>query len=339
MNIVALEEYLSPLAFAIQDEHVNEILINSPERVWLERQGNFEMISLPSLNYRHLSGLAKLLARYAEQRLSEREPLLSASLPTGHRVQIILPPATSPGKMVICIRKQTIARTTLDDYQKYGAFDSTVPRYLELQQELNTKNGLEQKELLDLFASGNYSSFLKAAIAGKKNIIIAGATSTGKTTFLNACLQEIALNEHVVTLEDVPEVKPPQLMHTALFTSKGLQGAAKVTMQDLVQASLRIRPDRIIMGEIRGAEAIDFMNASATGHDGSLSSVHAGTIPAAFMRLVHMMKLSGTNLSRQDLLNDLLMTVDIVVQLKRRLIGNQLKREVSEIYYAAAILL
>jgi type IV secretion system protein VirB11 len=107
-------------------------------------------------------------------------------------------------------------------------------------------------------------------------------------------------------------------------------------MQDLVQASLRIRPDRIIMGELRGAEAADFINATATGHDGSISSVHSASPYMAFMRLVHMVKLNGTNLSREDILEDLHTVIDIVVQLRRRVDGNRYYREVSEIYYADA---
>jgi type IV secretion system protein VirB11 len=336
INIVALEEYLKPFRFAMEDESVNEIVINTPGQLWIERSGKFEMKQIPLLDQRHLLGLAKLLARFSEQRLSEKEPLLSGILPSGHRVQLILPPATSQGCVVICIRKQTLTQARLADYVERGAFLHTQPRFLDQKLALPLSPGRDEEELQTYFARQDYARFLMLAIQMKKNILIAGATSTGKTTFLNACLQEIPLNEHVVTLEDVAEVKPPHPLHTALFTSKGLQGTAQITMQDLVQASLRIRPDRIIMGEIRGAEAIDFMNASATGHDGSLSSVHAGSVAMAFMRLVHMMKLTGTNLSRDDLLTDLVMTVDIVVQLKRRLINDTLRREVSEIYYVHA---
>jgi type IV secretion system protein VirB11 len=140
----------------------------------------------------------------------------------------------------------------------------------------------------------------------------------------------------LVTLEDVPELLPPHELHTPLFTSKGLQGVSKVTMQDLLQASLRIRPDRIILGELRGEEAADFINATATGHDGSLTSVHAGTPSMAFMRLVHMVKLAGNTMAREDILEDLRQVIDIVVQLKRHVVDNRTMRYVSHIYYENA---
>lgn len=222
---------------------------------------------------------------------------------------------------------------SLDDYEKMGTFQNTQTSLLKLRKSNISK---DDDEIQILFKQKNYVSFLRRAIQSKKNILISGATSTGKTTFLNACLQEIPLHEHIITLEDVPEVKPPHPLHTALFASKGLQGVAKVTMQDLVQASLRIRPDRIILGELRGSEAADFINATATGHDGSISSLHASSPLTAFMRLTHMVKLSGIQLSRKAILSDLYHLIDVVVQLKRRLVGDKYIREVSEIYYADA---
>ncbi|CAM4400120.1 MAG: Type IV secretion system protein VirB11 [Legionellaceae bacterium] len=337
IETAALNEYLKPLRVLLDDNTLNEIIINEPSVVWIEREGRFDSIQMDALNERHLMGLANLLARFSHQRLSEKEPLLSGVLPSGHRVQLVLPPATEKGRIVICIRKQTIKATTLKDYADRGAFLRTKPCYLPQKNPLSLAPDTEEERALQAaFSKGDFLAFLTQAILMKKTIGTSGATSTGKTTFLNACLQKVPLNEHIVTLEDVSELMPTQPLHTPLFTSKGGQSSANISMQDLVQASLRLRPDRIIMGEIRGAEAIDFMNAAATGHDGSLFSVHAGTIPQAFMRLVHMVKLTGTNLSREDILNDLLMTVDIVVQLKRRWDGEKLIREISDIYYVHA---
>jgi type IV secretion system protein VirB11 len=334
-NTTALEEYLKPLMFALEDNTVSEILINKPHFVFIERKSFFEQNEVSELDMRHLMGLANLVARYSDQRLSEKEPLLSGQLPSGHRIQIALPPATLPDRVIISIRKQTIANISLDDYVALEAFRNTKPCYLTSHRSTETVDETE-KPLQELFAQNEFIDFLKLALASKKNILIAGATSTGKTTFLNACLKEIPIHEHLITIEDVPEVKPPHVLHTPLFTSKGLQGVANVTTQDLVQASLRLRPDRIILGELRGAEAADFINATATGHDGSISSIHAANPHAAFMRLVHMVKLSGTNLTREDILDDLHTVIDIVVQLRRRIDGKRYYREVSEIYYANA---
>lgn len=338
INTIALSEYLKPLNDFLLDNTVSEILVNQPHIVFVERKGIFQRYEKKELDFHHLLGLAQLMARFSDQRLSEKEPLLSGILPTGHRLQIVLPPATSKGRIVIAIRKQTIENMVLEDYVKLGAFLPTKPCFLLLNQKQTfLEVDKEQNQLHDLFAEGDYVSFLKQAIAAKKNILISGATSTGKTTFLNACLKEIPLHEHVVTLEDVSEVKPPHELHTSLLTSKGLQGVANVKMQDLVQASLRLRPDRIIMGELRGEEAVDFINASATGHDGSLSSVHAANPEMAFKRLVHMVKLSGIHLSRQAIMDDLHSVIDIVVQLKRRIEGGAFYREVSHIYYKDAL--
>lgn len=335
-NTVALEEYLKPLIPFLEDSSISEILINQPNVVFIEKKGTFEKYIVNALDKRHLMGLANLIARFSDQRLSEKEPLLSGILPSGHRIQIILPPATQLEKIVIVIRKQTIEDISLDDYYPLGTFKHTKAYYLPDNFCFTKTNEDNKDDLLKLFYDGQFINFLKNAIKLKKNILISGATSTGKTTLLNACLKEISLHEHIVTLEDVAEVKPPHELHTALFTSKGLQGIANVTMQDLVQASLRIRPDRIIMGELRGAEAADFINATSTGHDGSLSSVHASSPYIALMRLVHMVKLSGTSLSREDILHDLLTVIDVIVQIKRRVENNNSFREITQIYYANA---
>lgn len=331
-NTVALEEYLQPLEAWLHHPAVSEILINRPHRVFVEQEGWLKEYSNLELTWRHLTGLANLVARYSDQRLSEKEPLLSGQLPSGHRIQIILPPATKVDRLVVCIRKQTIVQVQLQDYSKLNAFARTQVVHLPSARQGQCHSEADYY-LSELLLQKRFIDFLETAIAHKKNILIAGATSTGKTTFLNACLNAIPVHEHLVTLEDVPELTPPHRLHTPLFTSKGLQGVAQVTMQDLIQASLRIRPDRIIMGELRGAEAADFIHATATGHDGSLSSVHASSPQVALMRLVHMVKLTGTNLSRTDILEDLHTVIDIVVQLKRRVEGDRYLREVSDIYY------
>lgn len=335
-NTVALEEYLKPLAPYLDDPDISEIYIHKPNQIYIERKSFFERIEVNGLDMRHLLGVAKLVSRYSEQRLSEKEPLLSAQIPGGFRIQIILPPATAVNNIVIAIRKPTLFDVGLNDYVEMGAFKRVKPKHLDSHRSTLPIEE-ENRPLVELFRKGEFVEFIKRAVASKKNIIVSGATSTGKTTFLNACLKEIPLHEHIVTLEDVPEVKlSPQAMHTPLFASKGGQGVAKVTMQNLVEASLRIRPDRIIMGELRGAEAADFINATATGHDGSISSLHSASAHMAFMRLVHMVKLGGTNLSREDILEDLHTVVDVVIQLRRRIEGNRYVREVSEIYYADA---
>lgn len=335
-NTTTLEAYLLPLQEFLQDVSISEILINQPEKVLIEREGRFFPYDVPTLTFRHLMGLVDLIARFSQQYLNETKPLLSGVLPSGHRVQIVLPPATSPQRIVIAIRKQTLADVSLDDYVKLNMFSDTKPFCFQNSRELCVDD--ETKHLQNLFNQGQYANFLKEAVIAKKNILISGSTSTGKTTFLNACLKEISPGEHVVTLEDVREVTLPYPeYHTALLTSKGLQGTANLTMQDLVQASLRLKPDRIILGELRGAEAADFIHATATGHDGALSSIHATNPQIAFLRLIHMVQLAGAYLSREAILSDLHTIIDIVVQLRRRIIDGCLCRDVVSIYYADAM--
>ena len=332
-NTVALEEYLKPFSCYMEDDSISDIFINRPGCVFVERKGGFfEQEENAAFSLRHLMGLANLVARYSDQRLSDKEPLLSGQLPSGHRIQIILPPATEQHRVIMSIRKQTIENVSLEDYVEFGAFSNTKICYLPSHRQQLPVNESD-RELIELFQAKRFIEFLKLAVITKKNIIISGATSTGKTTLLNACIKAIPVHEHIVTLEDVRELNPPHAIHTPLLASKGQQGVADVTMQDLVQATLRIRPDRIIMGELRGAEAADFINATATGHDGTLSSIHASSPYVTFMRLVHMVKLSGLTLSREDILADLHTVVDIVVQLKRKAVGNRFYREVSDIYY------
>lgn len=336
----ALEEYLKPLEPFLLDATVSEIIINRPEYLLIENKQGFLEHHVPSMDWRHLTGLADLISRYSEQYLNEKKPLLSGILPSGHRVQIVMPPATGVGRIIMAIRKQTLKDISLDDYVDMGAFNRVVPAFLK-HSRAETEDihiDAETKILQGIFQAGRYVEFVKEAVKYKKNILISGATSTGKTTFLNACLKEIPEHEHIVTLEDVAEVKPPHpYRHSPLFSSKGEQGTAKVNMQMLVEASLRLKPDRIIMGELRGAEASDFINATATGHEGSISCLHASSPAMAFMRLVQMVRLSGNSFSRDDILEDLHMVIDIVIQLKRHIEGTRTIREITSIYYVDAI--
>ena len=333
-NTTALMSYLLPLADLLNDGLVSEISINEPCWAYVERGGEITPVNIPALTHYWLVGLAKLIARDSEQRLSDAEPLLSASLPAGHRIQVVLPPACEQGKVIMSIRKQVTRNLSLTDYEASGTFSEVKPRYIP-SHRTNMALDDEGQALADLFNQKNYLAFLKAAIAAKKNILVSGGTSTGKTTFLNACLKEIPDDERIITLEDVREVVIAHDNKVHLLASKGGQGKSKVNMSQLVEVCLRLRPDRIIMGEMRGAEAADFLNATATGHDGSIASIHASHPAMAFMRLVHMVKLNpGMNMSRDDILEDLHTIIDIVVQIKRVRVGNHYERRISEIYSA-----
>jgi type IV secretion system protein VirB11 len=187
---------------------------------------------------------------------------------------------------------------------------------------------VELRELLD---KGEVKAFIKKAITSKKNMIISGGTSTGKTTFMNAALKEIDKKERIITCEDAREIDLNHLPNRVhLIASKGGQGRAKVDIQDLIEACLRLRPDRIIVGELRGKEAFSYLRAVNTGHPGSISTLHADTPTLAIEQLILMIMQAGLGITREQIKNYVESVVNVIVQLKR---GPSGKRYVSEIYF------
>lgn len=333
-NIIALNEYLKPLSSLLSDPGISEISINYPGYVFIEKDGKVLKEAMPELTQFHLEGLSALIARFSNQHLSQQTPLLSASLPDGHRIQIVLPPCSADNYIALSIRKNISKHLSFSDYIKLGAFTQTVPYIIKNFRNEDIKMNVNDS-LFQLFHKKKYAHFLQEAIKMKKNILISGATSSGKTTLLNTCIQQIPLNERIITLEDVRELEIPHSNKVHLLASRDNQGISRVTMQQLITACLRLRPDRIIMGEIRGPEALDYCNASATGHDGSLSSIHASTPFLAFSRLVHMIQQNpGIQFKRDDILNELFGIIDVIVQIKKKLVSGKEQRIISDIYYA-----
>ena len=321
MSYAALETYLTPLNAIFAEEGVAEISINTPGEAWIEKLGEMSRIDLPEFDFEHIKGLARLVAQSTEQRVSEEAPLLSATLPNGFRIQVVFPPACEPGKVVMSIRKGSTLNWNLDDYDKMGAFSHAAIEEAEDPNDAALNEMLEQNRIKD---------FLINAILWKKNIIISGGTSTGKTTFTNACLKTIPADERLITCEDAREVIldcHPNKVH--LISSKGGQGRAQVSTQDLIEACLRLRPDRIIVGELRGSEAFSFLRAINTGHPGSISTLHADTPAMALEQLKLMVMQAGLGMPPAEVKQYIMEVVDIVVQLKRT--GKV--RHISEIYY------
>nr|WP_039458872.1 P-type DNA transfer ATPase VirB11 [Candidatus Jidaibacter acanthamoeba] len=322
MTLTALETYLEPLKKIFAEEDVNEVSINRPFEAWIEKRGDIRYESMPELDFDHLRGLSLLVAQSTDQKISEETPLLSATLPNGYRIQIIIPPACESGTIGMSIRKPSTIKMSLDDYEKMGAFDSTA-----IEEEHD-----EAREILNNYLKNkNIKEFLRTGILSRKNIIISGGTSTGKTTFTNAMLRTIPKEERLITCEDAREIdlsSHPNRLH--LLSSKGGQGRAKVTTQDLIEACLRLRPDRIIVGELRGAEAFSFLRAINTGHPGSISTLHADTPLMALEQLKLMVMQAGLGMPPEQIKEYILNVVDVVVQLKRAGKG---KRYISEIYF------
>lgn len=324
MSVAALDSYLLPIKQILDRDGVNEVSINRPFEVWVEMKGDMFREELPSFDIEHLKSLGRLVAQSTEQRLSEEEPLLSATLPSGYRIQIVFPPACEHACVVMSIRKPSSLKWTLEDYDKMGMFDSTSIG------EVEDKNDMILAKLLQL---GRIKDFLTRAVLYKKNIIISGGTSTGKTTFTNAMIRAIPHEERLITVEDAREIdlnSHPNRVH--LLASKGAQGRAKVTTQDLIEACLRLRPERIIVGELRGSEAFSFLRAINTGHPGSISTLHADTPRMAMEQLKMMVMQAGLGMTPTEITSYIKSVVDIVVQLKR---GGKGRRYISEIYFRA----
>ncbi|MCE3005373.1 MAG: P-type DNA transfer ATPase VirB11 [Alphaproteobacteria bacterium] len=323
MSIAALNTYLKPLEKLFAEEGIQEISINAPGEAWVEKFGDMRYEPLPEFTLEHLQSLGHLIAQSTSQAISAEKPLLSATLPGGYRIQIVFPPAVEGKSIAMSIRKQATLQLTLDDYQKMGAFDRTLTGV--------APENPADKELAELYAKGDVKQFIIRAVQHKKNIIISGGTSTGKTTFLNAALRALPPEERIITVEDAREVKIeniPNRVH--LLASKGGQGLAKVTTQDLIEACLRLRPDRIIVGELRGAEAFSYLRAINTGHPGSIASLHADSPQLAMEQLILMIMQADLGITRDQIKAYVENVIQVIIQLKR---GEKGRRYVSEIYF------
>jgi len=316
---VYLRSYLAPLADHLARPDVTDIYVNRPGEVWLELIGGIvERHLVPELNELVLARLARQLAALTHQGISREHPVMSAILPDGARVQVIAPPATR-AHLALAIRKQVAARMSLADYVANDAFAETGRAGLTMSDDRITPTH-RACDVPDL------AKTLADAVRARKNILISGGTSTGKTTFLNALLREIPAEERLILIEDTPELHADHANQVGLIAVRGELGEARVTANDLVTASLRMRPDRIILGELRGNEAFAFLRAINSGHPGSMTTIHADTPEAAVEQLVLLVLQAGTALSRSDVRHYIAQTIDIFVQLRRGPKGRVIER-------------
>lgn len=317
---VYLHSYLAPFAEILGRPDVTDIYVNAPGEAWVETLGGtIEHHVVEGLNASVLTRLARQIAAYSHQGINRQHPILSAALPGGERVQIVMPPATR-GHIAFAIRKHISSDLALDDYAAAGAFESA---HLGNSTEPHALDALLQ----DRLRSGDVASLLSAAVKGRRNILVAGGTSTGKTTFLNALIREIPAEERLILIEDTPELHLRHANAVGLVAARSALGEASVTAEDLLNASLRMRPDRVILGELRGPEAFTFLRAVNTGHPGSMTTVHADSPERAVEQIALLVLQGGTQLRREDILHYVRSTIDVFVQLKR--VGG--RRSVSEI--------
>ena len=320
---VFLDRALDPIRKWLDDDQVVEICANGPGVVWVEVFGQSAMQreEIPTLTEDALRHLCERVAGESSQCINEQTPLLSAALPTGERFQGVITPAVKTGG-AFAIRKQVIKDMRLGDYRKMGSFKSVR---VATEGELSAIDA----ELCELLDAGDIETFIKIAVVNRYSILLSGGTSSGKTTFLNAILKEVPADERIISIEDTRELKPIQENYLPLEASKGDQGQSRVTVDTLLQASLRLRPDRIFLGEIRGAEAYSFLRAVNTGHPGSITTVHADSAAGAFEQLALMVMQAGLGLRRDEIIAYVKSVLPIVIQQKR--VGGW--RGTSEIFF------
>ncbi len=304
--------YLSPLMPWLSNPLVTEICLTEPKQLWIEESQQFKQVKSIALDSDYLHYFSQIVARYNNKVLFSQQPLLSGELPDGSRIQLVIPPISKT--IAFVIRKHTTLTSTLIDFERNNFFQS------------NNKPSLWKDELSNLYRTKCYYQFIQTAILARKNILIAGKTASGKTTFMNACLAAIPVHERILLLEDTQELKCSQPNQLRLLSNARLA----IDMRQLLKACLRLRPDRILIGEIRGPEILDFLSACGTGHEGGIATIHAGSLPMVWMRLMQLYKQNNVPaMQDRDVLRELQLVVDVIVLMENTKEG----RRLSNIYY------
>ncbi|MBI1273607.1 MAG: CpaF family protein [Alphaproteobacteria bacterium] len=292
---------LGPLEPLLNDENITEIMVNGPKQIYTEERGKLTLSNVKFRDNGHVMTVATRIVTAMGRRIDESSPLCDARLADGSRVNIIIPPLAIDGP-TITIRKFSKKKITLDTMIKFGSISPVM------------------------------ATVLRIAGRARCNIIISGGTGSGKTTLLNAMSQMIDNGERIVTIEDAAELQLQQPHVVRLETRPAnLEGDGEIGIRDLLKNSLRMRPDRIIVGECRGGEAIDMLQAMNTGHDGSLSTVHANRPREALMRLENMVGLGGVSLPPRAIRMQIASAIDMIVQVSRMRDGSRRITHISEI--------
>jgi pilus assembly protein CpaF len=292
---------LGPLQPLLSDESINDIMVNGPNHVFVERAGKLVAVPVLFRDFEHLTGICQRIAASVGRRVDEASPMVDARLKDGSRVNIILPPLSIRGP-ALSIRKFSKQPMDFDRLITYGSLTAPIARILEI------------------------------CARCRLNIIVSGGTGSGKTTMMNAMSRFIDPAERIITVEDVAELQLQQPDIVQLETRPpSLEGKGEVTVRDLVRNALRMRPDRIVVGEVRGAEAFDMLQAMNTGHDGSMSTIHANTTRDALARIENMVEMSNMGLSSKAIRTQLVAAVNVIVQLERHRDGARRVVQVTEI--------
>lgn len=292
---------LGPLEPLLEDDSIADIMVNGPNRVFVERGGKIVLSGVQFRDTAHLAGICQRIATAVGRRVDESSPMVDARLQDGSRVNIVFLPLALDGP---CLSIRKFSRKQID-FEKLIAFGALTPPI---------------------------ATILSLAARARFNIIISGGTGSGKTTLLNALSRLIDPAERVITVEDAAELQLQQPHVVRLETRPpSIEGKGQVTQRDLVRNALRMRPDRIIIGEVRGPEAFDMLQAMNTGHDGSMSTVHANTTRDALTRVESMVQMGNIGLPTRAIRTQIASAVDLIVQVERQRDGGRRIRQVTEL--------
>lgn len=301
MDIVHDMIGFGPLEIVLQDDEVTDVMVNGPNEVYVERRGKIEKSWLTFRDQSHILQIAQRIANRIGRRIDESSPMVDARLPDGSRVNIITNPVSLNGT-VVSIRKFSKRAIDIQTMVKQGNLSESI------------------------------AEFLRIAMICRLNVLVSGGTGSGKTTLLNAISQKINPTERIVTIEDAAELKMQQPHVVRLETRPpNIEGEGAITIRDLVKNALRMRPDRIIVGEVRGDETIDMLQAMNTGHDGSMSTIHANMASEALFRLENMISITSSNIPSKVIRSQISGGLDLIVHISRMRDGVRRIQEIIEI--------
>ena len=290
-----------PLERLLADDTVSEIMVNAPNDVWIEREGMLHRTTVRFTDESHVRRIVNKMVAEVGRRIDEAQPMVDARLPDGSRLNAVIPPLSLTGAL-LTIRKFGAERLDIDALLRVG---SLTPDTADL---------------------------LRRCVEARLNILISGGTGTGKTTLLNALSAAIPDNERIVTIEDAAELRLNQRHVLRLeYRPKNIEGEGEITIRDLLRNSLRMRPDRIVVGEVRGAEALDMLQAMNTGHDGSLSTIHANSPRDALARAETMVLMAGYDLPLRAIRQQVASALDLIIQLERVHDGSRKVMSITEV--------
>jgi len=300
-ELIAEMKGFGPIDFLLQDDEISEVMVNHAKQVFVERKGKLELVPVQFRDDEHVMRIIEKIVAPLGRRIDESSPMVDARLPDGSRVNAIIPPLALRGPS-ITIRKFSKDPFQIDDLIRFGTLTEKMAR------------------------------FLKAAVEARLNIVVSGGTGSGKTTTLNVLSSFIPSDERIVTIEDAAELQLRQDHVITLETRPpNLEGKGAITMRDLVKNSLRMRPDRIVVGEVRSGEALDMLQAMNTGHDGSLTTGHANTPRDMLSRLETMVLMAGMDLPVRAIREQIASAVDLIVQQNRMKDGSRKITHITEV--------